>query len=165
MIPNDIHRILIRARLRSFLGRSFRILNPGRSFSSAYYVRSLCFALERVAGGEVRRLIIELPPRHLKSTITSVAFPAWLLGRDPTKRIVCISYGQDLAQSFGLKCRSLMQEPFFRASFPGLALDPGKNTVAEFHTTKKGFRIATSMGGTLTGKGGDLVILDDVLKA
>ncbi|WP_170477394.1 phage terminase large subunit [Ruegeria arenilitoris] len=165
MVPNDVHRVLIRSRLRSFLGRSFRTLNPGRSLSSAHYVRALCCTLERVARGEVRRLIIELPPRHLKSTIASVAFPAWVLGRDPTKRIVCISYGQDLAQSFGLKCRSLMQEPFYQANFPGLALDPGKNAVAEYHTTQKGFRIATSMGGTLTGKGGDIVILDDVLKA
>lgn len=165
MVPNDIHRILIRARLRPFLGRSFRSLNPGRTLSDAYYVRALCHALERVARGEVQRLIIELPPRHLKSTIASVAFTAWLLGRDPTKRIVCISYSNDLAQSFSHKCRSVMLEPFYQACFPTLQFDPKKNSVTEFHTTQKGCRLATSMGGTLTGKGGDIVILDDVMKA
>ncbi len=165
MAPNDIHRILIWTRLRALLGRSFRSLNPGRQLSGAHYVRGLCYALERVARGETRRLIIELPPRHLKSTIATIAFPAWLLGRDPSKRIVCVSYSNDLAQSFSHKCRSLMQEPFYRACFPGLLFDPNKNAVTEFHTTQKGFRLATSMGGTLTGKGGDIVILDDVMKA
>ncbi len=165
MNPNDVHQILLRSSLRAFLGRAFRTLNPGRNLTKAYYTRALCHELELVASGKTRRLIIELPPRHLKSTIASVAFPAWLLGRDPSKRIVCISYSQDLAQSFSLKSRSLMQEPFFQASFPELVLDPMKNSVAEFHTTQKGYRIATSMGGTLTGKGGDIVILDDVLKA
>ncbi len=165
MVPNDVHRILLRARLRPFLGRSFRSLNPGRTLTGEYYVRALCHALERVARGEIQRLIVEFPPRHLKSTIATIAFPAWLLGRDPTKRIVCISYGNDLAQSFSHKCRSLMQEPFYRACFPGVQFDPKKNAVTEFHTTQKGFRLATSMGGTLTGKGGDIVILDDVMKA
>ncbi|CUJ83053.1 Transposase [Ruegeria denitrificans] len=165
MVPNDVHRILISARLRAFLGRAFRFLNPGKSLSSAHYVRAMCFQLERVARGEVRRLIIELPPRHLKSITASVSFPAWILGRDPTKRVVCVSYSNDLAYSFSNKCRQLMQETFYRSIFPAMQFDPQKNAVSEYHTTKHGFRLATSMGGTLTGKGGDIVILDDVMKA
>ena len=165
MVPNDIHRILFRARLRPFLGRAFGSLNPGRQLSGAYYVRAICYALERVARGETRRLIIELPPRHLKSTIATIAFPAWLLGRDPSMRIACVSYSNDLAQSFSHRCRGLMHEPFYRGCFPTLQFDPRKNSVAEFQTTQKGFRLATSIGGTLTGKGGDIVILDDVMKA
>ena len=91
--------------------------------------------------------------------------PAWLLGRDPTNRIVCVSYSNDLAQSFSHKCRGLMQEPFYRACFPAMQFDPKKNAIAEFHTTQKGFRLATSMQGTMTGKGGDIVIIDDPMKA
>ena len=165
MIPNDIHRVLVSARLRAFVGRSFLFLNPGKSLSSAHYVRAICYQLERVARGEVRRIIIELPPRHLKSITASVTFPAWLLGRDPTKRIVCVSYSNDLAYSFSNKCRQLMQEPFYKNTFPAMQFDPNKNTVSEYHTTQQGFRLATSMGGTITGKGGDIVILDDVMKA
>lgn len=166
MIPNDkIYRLLLQTRLHVFLGRSFRALNPGKELSSALYVRGLCHVLERVVRGEVRRLIIELPPRHLKSTVASMILPAWILGRDPTKRIVCVSYSNDLAQSFSHKCRSLMQDPFYRACFPAMQFDPKKNAVAEFHTTQKGFRLATSMQGTMTGKGGDIVILDDPMKA
>ncbi len=166
MIPNDnLYRLLLHSRLTPFLARSFPHLNPGKSLSGAYYVRGLCHALERVALGEVQRLIIELPPRHLKSTIASMVFPAWLLGRKPTKRIVCVSYNNDLAQSFSLKCRGLIQEPFYNACFPAMQLDPKKSALSEFHTTHKGFRLATSMQGTMTGKGGDIVILDDPMKA
>lgn len=166
MIPNDdLYRLLLHSRLHPFLSRSFCSLNPGKTLTGAYYVRGLCHALERVARGEVRRLIIEMPPRHLKSTAASIVFPAWVLGRDPTKRIVCVSYGNDLAQSFSHKCRALMQEPFCKAIFPALQLDPKKNAVTEFHTTQKGFRVATSIQGTITGKGGDILILDDPMKA
>ncbi|SEP23233.1 phage uncharacterized protein (putative large terminase), C-terminal domain-containing protein [Salinihabitans flavidus] len=166
MVPNDkIYRLMLRERLHTFLGRSFLALNPGKELSSAYYVRGLSYVLERVERGEVRRLIIELPPRHLKSTIASMILPAWILGRDPSKRIVCVSYNNDLAQSFSHKCRSLMQEPFYKACFPTMQFDPKKNAVTEFHTTQKGFRLATSMQGTMTGKGGDIVILDDPMKA
>ena len=166
MIPNgDLYRLLLHSRFHPFLARSFRALNPGKELSGADYVRALCHMLERVARGEVQRLIIELPPRHLKSTIASMALPAWILGRDPTKRIVCVSYSNDLAQSFCHKCRSLMQEPFYKACFPAMQFDPKKNAVAEFHTTQKGFRLATSTQGTITGKGGDIVIIDDAMKA
>lgn len=166
MIPNDdVYRLFLHSRLYVFLSRSFCSLNPGRDLSEAYYVRALCNVLERVARGEIQRLIIEMPPRHLKSIAASVVFPAWILGRDPTKRIVCVSYNNDLAQSFSLKCRGLMQEPFYKATFPAMQFDPKKNAITEFHTTKKGIRLATSMQGTMTGKGGDIVILDDPMKA
>ena len=166
MIPNDdLYRLFLHSRLYPFLNRSFSSLNPGRELSGAYYVRALCNLLERVARGKVQRVIIEMPPRHLKSIAASIVLPAWILGRDPTKRIVCVSYSHDLAQSFSHKCRSLMQEPFYRACFPALQFDPKKNSITEFHTTKKGFRLATSMQGTMTGKGGDIVILDDPMKA
>ncbi|MDU8946603.1 phage terminase large subunit [Ovoidimarina sediminis] len=166
MIPNDdVYRILIHSRLRAFLGRSFRSLNPGKQLSDAYYLRGLCHALERVERGEIQRLIIEVAPRHLKSTIASIVYPAWVIGRDPTKRVVCVSYSNDLAQSFSYKCRSLMQEPLYKSCFPAMQFDQGKNAVTEFHTLQKGFRLATSMQGGITGKGGDLVVIDDPMKA
>ncbi|MDI3338876.1 phage terminase large subunit [Defluviimonas aestuarii] len=151
--------------LYTFARRAFAILNPGDDFVGGYYLRGLCRMLERVAAGEVTRLIITLPPRHLKSQVVSVALPAWLLGRNPSEKVVCASYSSNLAEDFGRQTRDLMRTPFYRATFPKTLIDPTKSAVDEFHTLAKGRRIATSVGGTLTGKGGRILICDDVMKA
>lgn len=150
--------------LHTFLGRGFAVLNPGDAFVDGLYLRALCNGFERVARGETRRLIVTLPPRHLKSQLISVAFPAWLLGRDPSAKIVCASYSGSLADDFGRQTRDLMRAPFYRATFPGTRIDPAKSAVEEFHTLARGRRIATSVGGTLTGKGGRILIYDDLMK-
>lgn len=151
--------------LYTFVRRAFSVLNPGETFVEAYYLRALCNALERAAAGEIRRLIITLPPRHLKSHVVSVAFPAWLLGRNPSEKIACASYGGSLAEDFGRQTRDLMRSSFYHATFPGTVLDPTKTSVEEFQTLAKGRRIATSVGGSLTGKGGRVLIYDDLMKA
>lgn len=151
--------------LYSFLRRGFGVMNPGVKFKDALYLRALCNALERVANGETRRLIITVPPRHLKSQLASVAFPAWLLGRSPGAKIVCASYSASLAEDFGRQTRDLMRAPFYRTTFPATKIDPTKSSVEEFHTLAKGRRIATSVGGTLTGKGGNILIYDDLMKS
>jgi predicted phage terminase large subunit-like protein len=126
----------------------------------------MCYEVERVAindnGG---RLVINLPPRSLKSFIISVCLPAWLLGRDPRARIMCASYSEDLAYKFSRDCRALMETLFFKSVFPRTKLNPKKSTEGEFETTRRGYRLATSVGGTLTGRGGDFLIVDDPTKA
>lgn len=164
-VSDDLIRTIYNQSLYAFLVRAFRELNPGDDFIEGYYLRALCRALERVVAGEVRRLIITIPPRHLKSQTVSVALPAWLLGRNSTEKIVCASYSSALADDFGRQTRSLSQAPFYRATFPRTRLDPKKASVDEFHTLAKGRRIATSVGGTLTGKGGNYLIIDDPMKA
>lgn len=151
--------------LHTFGQRAFEILNPGDVFIDGYYLRALSHALERVANGETRRLIITLPPRHLKSQMVSVAFPAWVHGRKPSEKIVCASYSSSLSEDFGRQTRDLMRTPFYRTTFPETHIDQTKNAAEEFHTTRKGRRIATSVGGTLTGKGGNILIYDDLMKA
>ncbi|MEH6836338.1 phage terminase large subunit [Falsihalocynthiibacter arcticus] len=161
----DLVRRVYANNLYAFVQRGFDELNPGDSFVAGYYIRALCHVLERVAAGDLLRVIITLPPRHLKSQVTSVAFPAWLLGRDPTEKIVCASYSAGLAEDFGRQTRQLMRAQFYRATFPWTQLDSSKSAVDEFHTVRKGRRIATSVGGTLTGKGGNILIVDDPMKA
>lgn len=151
--------------LHTFLSSAFTVLNPGDAFVDGLYLRALCQALDRVASGATRRLIVTLPPRHLKSQLISVAFPAWLLGRDPTEKIVCASYSSSLAEDFGRQTRDLMRAQFYCATFPTTRINPAKSAVDEFHTLAKGRRIATSVGGTLTGKGGRILIYDDLMKA
>jgi predicted phage terminase large subunit-like protein len=108
-------------------------------------------------------LIINLPPRHLKSLMASIAFPAWCLGLDPTAQILCVSYAQDLADKLARDCRGIMMSPWYRKIFP-TRLAPHRQAVQEFITTRQGYRLATSTGGVLTGRGADIIVIDDPLK-
>ena len=113
--------------------------------------------------GRIRRLIINVPPRSLKSHLVSVAFPAWVLGHKPDHQIICASYGQDLADTLALDCRRLMQSASYQWLFSTQLTAP-RPAVHDLRTTAGGGRFATSVGGVLTGRGGDLIIIDDPLK-
>lgn len=158
------YRAILRHDFASFTERSFMELNPQAKFITGQYIELLAATLEKCRIGKTRRLIINLPPRTLKSHAASVAFPAWLLGHDPTKQIICASYGQDLADKHARDCRTLMGSAFYRELFPQTTLSPEKLAVNDFMTTKQGVRMATSVGGVLTGRGADILILDDILK-
>ncbi len=127
-------------------------------------IRVICYAVERMVTGESsNRLVVNLPPRTLKSFILSVCLPAWLLGRNPALRIVCASYSRDLADKFSRDCRALMETPFYKRVFR-TRLNPRKITEAEFETRERGYRLSTSVGATLTGRGGGILLIDDPLK-
>jgi hypothetical protein len=160
---NEFHAIL-RQDFCGFNERSFYELNPGTEFLSNWHIEMIAAKLEACRQGKIRRLIVNQPPRSLKSHAVSVAFPAWLLGRNPALQIICASYGQDLADKHARDCRRLMISRFYRRLFPGTQLSTEKQSVNEFITTAQGFRLSTSVGGVLTGRGGDLIILDDPLK-
>ena len=113
--------------------------------------------------GRVGRLIINVPPRYLKSHLASVAFPAWCLGHDPSLQMVCASYAQDLADKLARDCRRIMMSEWYQRLFP-TRLSPTRQAVPEFETTALGCRLATSVGGVLTGRGADMIIIDDPLK-
>jgi hypothetical protein len=118
--------------------------------------------VSQVASGEVKRLIIAVPPRHLKSIIASVALPAWYLGHNPSERVVCVSYSAELAKTHANDFRRVVTDPVYQAVFPKMRL--ARETDSEIHTTLRGRRYATSIHGTLTGRGGNLFIIDDPLK-
>jgi predicted phage terminase large subunit-like protein len=149
----------------SFIQMCFDLLTPGKSLLMARYIEALAYYLEQVRVGRIRRLIINLPPRYLKSLITSVAFPAYVLGHDPTKRLIVASYGSELAVKLANDCRTIMISPRYKLVFPGLQISPKKNTEYEIVTSQGGFRLATSVDGSLTGRGGDIIIIDDPLKS
>ena len=129
-----------------------------------WHILAMAYHLEQVRRGSIRRLIINAPPRTLKSLMSSVAFPAFILGHDPTKRVIAISYGSDLAIKHGNDFRAIMTAPWYQSLFPGTRISRTKNTELEVVTTRNGFRLATSIDGTLTGRGGDVLIIDDPLK-
>jgi hypothetical protein len=163
----DDRRILqaiLRHDLRPFIEKVFDILCPGQKFVPGWHIDAIANALERVRRGEVTRLIINLPPRSLKSIITSVAFPAFELGHNPTSRFICVSYSADLAKKHSNDFRAVVESPIYRELFPATRIGPYKNSETEIEFSAHGYRLATSIGGTLTGRGGNFIIIDDPLK-
>jgi predicted phage terminase large subunit-like protein len=160
----DEYEYILRRDLMSFVERSFYELNPQTTFSTSPHIEVLASKLEAWRLGKIKRLIVNLPPRSLKSHTVSIALPAWLLGHDPASQIICCSYGQELADKLARDCRTLMASNFYRRLFPKTRLSSEKQSVSEFMTTAKGFRMSTSIGGVLTGRGADFIILDDPLK-
>ena len=158
------YEFILRNDLTSFIERSFAELNPQTTFLPSPHIEMMASRLEACRQGKTKRLIVNLPPRSLKSHAVSVAFPAWLFGHDPSKQIICASYGQDLADKHARDSRLLMASNFYRRLFPQTRLSTDKQSIGEFVTTEKGFRMSTSVGGVLTGRGADVIILDDPLK-
>jgi predicted phage terminase large subunit-like protein len=147
----------------SFIQVIFDLMAPGRQLLMNWHIQKLAYHLEQVRLGRSKRLIINLPPRFLKSLITSVAFPAYVLGHDPTKHIIVVSYGLELAIKFGNGSRTIMSSDRYKGTFPRTRL--ARNTECEIVTTQGGYRLATSIDGPLlTGFGGDIIIIDDPIK-
>lgn len=165
MNPNKLFYALLRRDLSAFIQKSFNTVTPGAQYLHNWHIDAIAWHLTQVINGEIKRLIITLPPRSLKSISASVAFPAWLLGHDPSFKIICASYSQELANKHSLDTRSILESQWYRKTFPRTQLHTDKNAQHEFMTTLRGMRLATSVTGTLTGRGGNLIIIDDPHKA
>ncbi len=154
---------VLRADFYSFLVRSFAELHAGKVFSPAWHVEAMAAKLQEVREGGTKRLVVNVPPRHLKSLAASVALPAWLLGHDPALAIVNVTYGQDLSDKVARDCRAVMASEWYQSLFPTRLASP-RPPFHELATTEGGFRLATSVGGVLTGRGADVILIDDPLK-
>ena len=161
--PRALIRQAVRDEFAVFVMRCFQTLNPGRNLEREWYIFAVCHQLLRCARGEITRLLVNLPPRNLKSTITSIAFPAWLLAHDPSKRVAVVTYGQELCNDLSREFRRVIESDWYRNYFPGTVFT--KMTETEIVTAQGGYRLTTSVGGALTGRGADLIILDDPMKA
>ena len=155
---------ILRNDLYAFVQKVFETVVPGTTFSRNWATRAVTHRLQKVVRGESTRVIISIPPRNLKSICSSVALPAFLLGHNPTKKIICVSYSDDLAVKFSADCRAVLRADWYQRIFPGTRIDKAKDTQTEMRTTRRGYRLATSVGGTLTGRGGDVIIIDDPIK-
>src|SRR5262249_38777894 len=142
----------------------FETLCPGETYQENWHLDALAYHLAPAASGRRIRLMINLPPRSLKSIAASVALPAWLLGHDPSCRIIAASYSEELARKHSRDCRIVIESDWYRRVFPATRLSRRKNTETEITTSHHGFRLATSIGGTLTGRGGNVLIIDDPIK-
>jgi predicted phage terminase large subunit-like protein len=161
-LEQAFHDAIVRKHFDLFLRRCLRTLNPGQPFLPNWHILAIAHQLDRIRRGEITRLIINMPPRHLKSLTVSVAFPAYLLGLEPWHRIFAISYGSELSSKHASDFRSIVESAWFRRAFP---MRISRSLEDEVWTTARGFRRSTSVYGTLTGLGGDLFIIDDPQKA
>lgn len=154
--------LILRHDFMSFIERSFYELNPRTRLVGGPHIEVMASRIEAVRRGNIKRLIVALPPRHLKSHCASIAFVAWYLGHHPSNHVICVSYGQDLADKLARDCRTVIQSPWYKSLFPTRLAD--RLAVHDFTTTLLGTRMATSVGGVLTGRGADLIVIDDALK-
>lgn len=138
-------------------------VTPG--YRMAPHLRLIADALERVAAGECKRLMVFMPPRRGKSFTISQHFPAWYLGKFPERKIIATSCTAELAQDFGREVRNVVQQPEFERVFPESRIADDSQSAKRFHTNRKGVYYAVGMGGTITGRGAHVLIIDDPVKS
>ena len=131
------------------------------TFRSGRHHANMASAFERVASGELKRLIINMPPRHTKSEFASYLLPAWFLGKYPDKKVIQTSHTAELAVGFGRKVRNLVDKDEYKRIFPGVALQTDSKAAGRWATNKGGDYFAIGVGGAVTGKGADLLVIDD----
>jgi hypothetical protein len=136
MFSDDEYSQLLRNDFASFIERSFVELNPQTAYIPGRHIEMMAAKLEACRQGNVRRLIINLPPRGLKSHCTSIAFVAWWLGHYPASHVICASYGQELADKLARDCRLLMLSPWYQDLFPTRLAN--RQAVHDFTTTAQG---------------------------
>jgi hypothetical protein len=115
---------LLRNDFRAFVEKVFATLNPGQTYDRTWHVEAIAWQLEHVRRGEAQRLIINMPPRSLKSIAASVAFPAFVLGHDPSRRIICVSYSGELAKKHSNDFRAILESSWYRRTFPNARIGP-----------------------------------------
>src|SRR3990167_4904974 len=152
-------RELSRRRLLDFIKYNFE------GYEANWHHRKIVDALERVERGELDRLMIQMPPGHGKSEISSIQFPAWYLGRNPQKQIIAVSYNAELAVDFGKKTRNLVRRREFGNVFQGIKLSEDSTAAGKWNTNLGVSYIATGMGGAVTGRRADVLIIDDPVKS
>lgn len=164
-VPQDpvaFLRAMQRRDFVAFLDRAWPHISGGELIDRNWHIDAMAFRLDQVRLGTSRRLLVNLPPRNAKSKIVSIIWIAWILGRNPALNFVCVSYSNDLSGKLARDCLAIMQSAWYRELFPGTII--ARRAAHDFETTRGGGRLATSVTGTLTGRGGDIIVLDDVIK-
>ncbi len=148
--------------LKHFTRQAWHVLEPTTAFVSGWHIDAICEHLEAVSRGEITRLLINIPPRHTKSLLVSVLWPCWSWIHNPSSRWLFVSYGQDLSTRDSVKCRRLITSQWYQERWGDkFAITSDQNQKTRFENNKTGYRLATSVGGMLTGEGGGFLIIDD----
>lgn len=151
---------LAERKLIEFVRQAWHVLEPDTAFVDGWHLHAICEHLEAVYEGKISRLLINIPPRCMKSLAVAVFFPCWIWTRKPEKRMLFSSYSSDLSERDGDKCATLINSNWYKENW-GDKFSLVKETSNKIENDKKGYRIATSVGGMTTGEGGDLIVVDD----
>ncbi len=152
---------ILRNDFSSFIRKVFQTINPGIIYEHNWHIDLICDYLDAIEKGEIKRLMINIPPRTLKSICVSVAWPAWLLGQNSKIRIISASYAQNISTKHSLDCRFVIESDWYKEIFKDTRISKKENRKTKFITTNFGMRFASSVGGSVTGEGGDILIIDD----
>lgn len=133
-------------------------------YQDAKHHRAVCKVLEKVERGHIPRLLVTFPPRHGKSELISRRFIPWLMGKDPYRNVIFATYNEEFSADFGADCRSIMESPQYRQVFPNFEFRKGGASKSRIQTSAGGLSVYVGRGGSITGRGGDFVILDDPIK-
>ena len=161
-LVNEIDRELSSRSLKEFVKSGWTVVEPATPFVEGFHIDAIVEHLEGITRGEIRNLVINVPPRHMKSLLVSVFWPAWEWIRWPQRRWLFSSYAAQLSTRDSLKCRRLIESLWYRNNWGDkFTLTSDQNTKGRFDNDKTGYRLATSVGGAATGEGGDRIICDD----
>lgn len=156
---------LCRSYLFYFVWEAHKQLNPGTDFKDAWHIELLSYELQKTLQSPGRKLVVTCPPRYGKSFIMSICFIAWAMGHNPNLRFLVASYSESLADEHADTFKKLIESAWYKALFPKMRIDPKKSRAADMQSTKGGRRKAISRGGTATGFGADIIVIDDIIKA
>lgn len=147
----------------SFFAKSaWPILEPKTNYIHGWHIDAICEHLEAISNGQIKNLLINIPPRHMKSLLVSVFWPVWEWITKPHIKWLFSSYAQNLSTRDSVKCRRLIQSPWYQNYFgKSFEITTDQNEKRKFENNKTGYRIATSVGGVGTGEGGDRIVCDD----
>lgn len=157
-----VERELATRSLLEFVRQAWHVLEPTTVFVPGFHIEAIVEHLEAVSRGHIRNLIINVPPRHMKSLLVSVFWPAWEWARWPERRWLYSTYAASLSIRDSLKCRRLIESPWYQARWGYVfSLTSDQNAKMRFDNNRSGYRLSTSVGGSVTGEGGDRIVCDD----
>ena len=157
----ELKRRLAELSLVEFIRQAWPIIEPGEPYVDNWHIHYVAEYLEAVTAGEITRLLLNLPPRHMKSIETTIMWPAWEWLQRPELRYLFVSYAATLSSEHSRKRRSVLESDWYRANWPDLQLMGDQNVKMEYENTAKGVMVSTSVGGSATGKGGNRIVIDD----
>lgn len=157
---------LLRRDFHRFVLNAWQVLEPGTKFQDNWHVQAICDHLAAVERGEIRRLIINIPPRFLKSNLVSVLWPTWVWARNPSIRLLTASYAKDLATRDAVAARRVMESTWYKERYGHkFQFTSDQNVKTRYENNKRGYRVTTSVDASVTGEGGDILLVDDPLNA
>jgi len=161
-LKKEIAREKAERSLPEFIRQAWNVIEPGKEYVDSWHIHLIGEYMEAVNAGQIRRLVINIPPRHMKSIEVTICYPVWTWITHPEKRFIKVSYSDSLSRKHNIIARDIIRSPWYQRNWSSVfSLKNDVNRQNEFKNSSQGFMLSTSVGGALTGEGGDVIIIDD----